>query len=126
MLIRVFVLTSCDRDTRNFYFRNGFYFCDVAAGTTTFKLMRVIISDTDYVLYSMLKVSNVSLTIILHGIYSHTLSNRQFTSDLENKIKAKMCIKTVTHCEPTSVFHNKDGISHSVSNFNNVKKVSYL
>ncbi len=72
MLIVVFVLTSRNGDTQNFYFRNGFYFRDVAAGTTTYKLMTVIISGTDYVLYSMLKVSNVSLTIILRGIYSHT------------------------------------------------------
>lgn len=35
MLITVFVLTSCDDNTRKrFYFRSRFYFCDVAAGTT--------------------------------------------------------------------------------------------
>lgn len=41
--------------------------------------------------------------------YSHTESNnRQFTLDLENKLKLG------TQCEPTSVFHNKDSISQYV------------
>ncbi len=50
--------------------------------------MTVIISGNDYVLYSMLKVSNASLNIILPEVYSHSESNnRYFTSDLENKLK---------------------------------------
>ncbi len=50
--------------------------------------MTVIISGKDYVLYSVLKVSNVSLNIILREVYSHSESNnRYFTSDLENKLK---------------------------------------
>ncbi len=47
MLIRGFVLTSRNGDILNFSFRNGFYFYDVAAGTTTYKLMTVIISGSD-------------------------------------------------------------------------------
>ncbi len=39
--------------------------------------MTMIISGTDYVLYSMLKVSNVSLNIILHDLYSRTESNNR-------------------------------------------------
>ncbi len=47
--------------------------------------MTVIISGNDY---SMLKVSNVSLNIIVREVYSHSESNnRYFTSDLENKLK---------------------------------------
>ncbi len=34
--------------------------------------MTVIISGYDYVLYSMLKVSNVSFNIILREVYSHS------------------------------------------------------
>ncbi len=34
--------------------------------------MTVIISGNDYVLYSMLKVSNGSLNIILNEVYSHS------------------------------------------------------
>ncbi len=34
--------------------------------------MTVIISGNDYVLYSMLKVSNVSFNTILREIYSHS------------------------------------------------------
>ncbi len=66
MLIWVFVLTSRDGDMQNFYFRNGFYFCDVAPGTRNY--MTPIISGTDYVLYSKLNMSNVSLNIILRDI----------------------------------------------------------
>ncbi len=76
MLIGVSVLTSRDGDTRNFLFRNGFYFRDVAAGTTTYKLMTVIISGSDYVLYSNLNVSNMNLNIP-HDRYSHTESNNR-------------------------------------------------
>ncbi len=48
--------------------------------------MTVIISGNDYVLYSMLKVYNVSLNIILREVYSHSESNNiYFTSDLENR-----------------------------------------
>ncbi len=48
--------------------------------------MIVIISGNDYVLYSMLKVSNVN--IILCEVYSHSESNnRYFKTDLENKLK---------------------------------------
>ncbi len=66
MLIWVFVLTSRDGDMQNFYFRNGFYFCDVAPGTRNY--MTPIISGIDYVLYSKLNMSNVSLNIILRDI----------------------------------------------------------
>ncbi len=53
--------------------------------------MTVIISGNDYVLYSVLKLSN----IILHEVYSHSESNnRYFTSDLENKLK-QTYVKTV-------------------------------
>ncbi len=52
--------------------------------------MTVIISGTDYVLYSNLNVSNMNLNIILHDHYSHTESNnRYFTSDLVNKMYVK-------------------------------------
>ncbi len=48
--------------------------------------MTVIISGNNYMLYSMLKVFNVSLNIILREVYSHSESNnRYFISDLENK-----------------------------------------
>ncbi len=51
--------------------------------------MTVIISGNDYVLYSMINVSNVSLKIILHEVHSHSESNNiYFTSDLENKLNA--------------------------------------
>ncbi len=79
--------------------------------------MTVIISGNDYVLYSMLKVSNVSLNIILRNLYSYSESNnRYFSSDLENKLK-QTCgvLKLWTHCEQTRVFHNKDCISHSLT-----------
>ncbi len=46
--------------------------------------MTVIFSGNNYVLYSVLNVSNVSLNIILREVYSHSESNN-FTSDLENK-----------------------------------------
>ncbi len=79
MLIGVFVLTICDGDTQNFCFRNRFYFCDITAGTATYKLQYDSdnLSGTDYALYSKLNVSNVSLNIILHGSYSHTESNNR-------------------------------------------------
>ncbi len=51
-------------------------------------------------LYSMLKVSNVSLIIILSEVYNHSETNdRYFTSDLEIKIK-QAYVKT--HCESIS------------------------
>ncbi len=57
-------------------------------GRNSIQNMTVIISGNDYVLYSMLKVSNVSLNIILCDLYSHTESNNKyFTPDLENKLK---------------------------------------
>ncbi len=56
----------------------SFYFCDIAAGTASYKLYDSDnLSGTDYVLYSKLNESNVSLSIILHGIYSHTESNNR-------------------------------------------------
>ncbi len=52
------------------------------------RTMILIISGTHRVLYSLLKLSNVSLNIILRDIYSHTESNNKYlTSDLENKLK---------------------------------------
>ncbi len=42
--------------------------------------MTVIFSGNDYVLYSMLNVSNVSLNIILREVYSQSESNNIFTS----------------------------------------------
>ncbi len=70
--------------------------------------MTVIISGNDYVLYSVLKVSN----IILHDVYSHSESNnRYFTSDLENKLK-QTNVKTVNSLRTN--IHNKD---FSVSTF---------
>ncbi len=39
-------------------------------GRNNIQNMTVIISGNDYVLYSMLKVSNVSLNIILSEVYS--------------------------------------------------------
>ncbi len=60
----------------------------------------------------MLKVSNVSLNIILHEVYSHSESNyRYFTSDLENKLKITY-VKTVNSLRN---IHNKDGITHSLT-----------
>ncbi len=48
--------------------------------------MTEIISGKDYVLYSMLQVSIVSLNILLHEVYSHSESDKiYFTSDLKNK-----------------------------------------
>ncbi len=40
-----------------------------------------------------------------------------------NESKYSMSVKTATHCEPMSVFHDKDVISHSVYTFNDVKKL---
>ncbi len=54
--------------------------------------MTMINSGFDYVLYSMLKVSNVSLNIILHDLYGHTESNNSLT-DLENKLKQRCTLK---------------------------------
>ncbi len=54
-----------------------------ATRTTTYKLMTVIISD--FVLYSMLKVPNVSLTIIFRGTYSYTYSLAQILKINESK-----------------------------------------
>ncbi len=53
-----------------FYFRNVFYF--LRRRGRNIQNMTVIISGNDYVLYSMLKVSNVSLNIILSEVYSHS------------------------------------------------------
>ncbi len=53
-----------------FYFKKVFIFCDVEAGTL--QNTTVINSGNDYVLYSILKVFNVSLNIILGEIYSHS------------------------------------------------------
>ncbi len=52
---------------QNVLFRNAFR--DVAAGTTTYKLMTVINSGTDYVIYSNLNGSNINFYIILHDRY---------------------------------------------------------
>ncbi len=74
--------------------------------------MTVTISGNAYVLYSMLKVSNVSLNIILREVYSYSESNnRYFTSDLENKLK-QTYVKTVNSLRTN--IHNKDGITHSL------------
>ncbi len=43
-------------------------------------------------------------------------------SDLENKLKQTYMLKL---WEPTSVSHDKDGISHSVCSFNNVKNLFF-
>ncbi len=72
--------------------------------------MTVIFSGNNYVLYSVLNVSNVSLNIILHEVYSHSESNN-FTSDLENKLK-QTYFKTVNSLRTN--IHNKEDISHSL------------
>ncbi len=93
------------------YFRNVFYF--LRRGRNNIQNMTVIISGNDYVLYSMLKVYNVSLNIILREVYSHSESNnRYFTSDLENRLK-QTYVKTVNLLRTN--IHNKDGITHSLT-----------
>ncbi len=113
----VFVLTThvTISDTE-FYFRNVFYFLR-HRGRNNIQNMTVIISGNDNVLYSMLKVSNVSLNIILCDLYSHSESNnRYFSSDLENKLKQTCgALKLWTHCKPTRVFHTKEDINHSLT-----------
>ncbi len=88
--------------------------------------MTGILSGTDYVLYSKLNMSNVSLNIILHDLIAILKATTEFSSDLENRLKQTCTLKLRIQCEPTSVFHDKDGISHLVCTFNDVKKVSYL
>ncbi len=74
--------------------------------------IKVIISATDYALYSKLNVSNVSLNIILCDL----IAILKATIDLENKLKQRYTLKLLTKCEPTSAFQ-------SVCTCNNVKKV---
>ncbi len=57
----------------------------------------------DYVLYLMLKVSNVSLNIILHEVYSHSERTRYFISDLENKLKQTYIKTELTANQVSSV-----------------------
>ncbi len=73
--------------------------------------MTVIFSGNNYVLYSVLNVSNVSLNIILREVYSHSESNN-FTSYLENKLK-QTYFKTVNSLRTN--IHNKDDITHSLT-----------
>ncbi len=73
--------------------------------------MTVIFSGNNYVLYSVLNVSNVSLNIILREVYSYSESNN-FTSDLENKLK-QTYFKTVNSLRTN--IHNKEDISHSLT-----------
>ncbi len=55
----------------------------------------MINSGNDYVFYSMLKVSNVSLNIILREVYRHSERTIDiFNSDLENKVM-QTYVKTV-------------------------------
>ncbi len=78
-------------------------------GRDNIQNMTVLFSG-NYVLYSVLNVSNVSLNIILREVYSHSESNN-FTSDLENKLK-QTYFKTVNSLRTN--IHNKDDISHSL------------
>ncbi len=71
--------------------------------------MTVIFSGNDYVLYSMLKVSNVSLNIILREVYSQCKSSNRY---LPQKIK-QTYVKTVNSLRTN--IHNKDGITHSLT-----------
>ncbi len=93
-----------------FYFRNVFYFLR-RRGRDNIQNMTVIFSGNNYVLYSVLNVSNVSLNIILREVYSHSESNN-FTSDLENKLKLTY-FKTVNSLRNN--IHNKEDISHSLT-----------
>lgn len=70
-------------------FKNGFLFWDIAG--------------TDYVLYLLLKVSNLNWNIL----YGHFESKeRWFTSDLENKLKETL--------KQTNVLHDRENISRRV------------
>ncbi len=93
-----------------FYFRNVFYFLR-RRGRDNIQNMTVIFSGNNYVLYSVLNVSNVSLNIILREVYSHSES-KNFTSDLENKLK-QTYFKTVNSLR-TNIY-NKEDISHSLT-----------
>ncbi len=73
--------------------------------------MTVIFSGNDYVLYSMLKVSNVSLNIILREVYSQSESNNRYVPQIL-KIKQSY-VKTVNSLRTN--IHNKDGITHSLT-----------
>ncbi len=73
--------------------------------------MTVIFSGNDYVLYSMLKVSNVSLNIILREVYSQSESNNRYLPQIL-KIK-QTYVKTVNSLRTN--IHNKDGITHSLT-----------
>ncbi len=66
--------------------------------------MTVIFSGNDYVLYSMLKVSNVSLNIILREVYSQSESNNRYLPQIL-KIK-QTYVKTVNSLRTN--IHNKD------------------
>ncbi len=67
--------------------------CNISISATSW--LTVITSDTDYALYSMLsKVSNMSLSIPLRDIYSHTEINNNNIPQILKYVKAKVYVKT--------------------------------
>ncbi len=95
-----------------FYFRNFYFFFFLRRrGRNNIQNMTVIFSGNDYVLYSMLKVSNVCLNIILREVYSQSESNNRYLPQIL-KIK-QTYVKTVNSLRTN--IHNKDGITHSLT-----------
>ncbi len=78
-----------NKKLRNSTLKNIF----ICRGSNTIQNTTVLNSGNDYVLYSMLKVSNVSFNIILREVYNHSERTKDILPQILKINESKLTLK---------------------------------